>query len=309
MKAPFYADVADAPEGVSCHWLTTSDGVQIRVASWRAEGERGTVLMMPGRTEYIEKYGPLVGDLVRMGLSVIVVDWRGQGIAERLLPNRALGHVKRMSDYQLDVAAMIAHADEIGLPRPHYLLGHSMGGGIGFRALEEGRDIAAAAFTAPMWGIKLSAAMRPVAWGLSSLARPFGLSALLAPTQQAKAYVLRVAAEENTLTTHLPSYERLTRQVVAHPDLALGGPSLHWLNESLREMRRIQMAPAPKVPCLTFIGELEAIVDPADIARRVERWPGAELVICPGAKHELLIERPEIRQDILSRLDQHFRPH
>ncbi|MGZ9811785.1 alpha/beta fold hydrolase [Pseudoroseicyclus sp. H15] len=307
-QAPFYADVADAPEGVQCHWLTTADGVKIRVAAWRAEGERGTVLVMPGRTEYIEKFGGLAGDLLKMGLSVIVVDWRGQGIAERLHQNRALGHVRRIEDYQLDVEAMIGHADGLGLPRPHYLLGHSMGGAIGFRALERKYPIEAAAFTAPMWGIQMHAAMRPVAWGLSSLARPLGLSAILAPTQQAESYVLRVAPEENTLTTDLQSYAKLIAQIKAHPDLALGGPSLHWLNESLREMRRIKQAPAPDVRCLTFLGGLEAIVHPGDIAARVKSWPGAELVTYEGAKHELLIERPEVRQDILARLDRHFVP-
>ncbi|WP_373353879.1 alpha/beta fold hydrolase [Pseudoroseicyclus sp. CXY001] len=308
IRAPFYADVADAPEGWTCHWMTAADGLKIRVASWRAEGERGTLLLMPGRTEYIEKYGNVVGDFLAMGLSVVVIDWRGQGIAERMHPNRDLGHVGRISDYQHDVRAMIAHVEAERLAKPLYILGHSMGGGIGFRALEERHDIAAAAFTAPMWGIQMAAALRPVAWGLSSIAGPLGFSALFAPTQKAQAYALRVAVEDNVLTTDRAQYERLTRQLVAHPDLALGGPSLHWLGQALREMKRIQSAPAPKVPSITFLGGDEAIVHPGDIAARVKSWPGAELVTYPGAMHELLIERQEVRSDILARLDGLFRP-
>jgi len=53
--APFYQDMAEGPENGAAHWLTTADGVQIRMGHWRTGGEKGTILLFPGRTEYIEK--------------------------------------------------------------------------------------------------------------------------------------------------------------------------------------------------------------------------------------------------------------
>lgn len=54
--APFFTDVAEAPEGQETRWLTTTDEVRIRAAFWR-RGAKGTVLLLPGRTEYIENMG------------------------------------------------------------------------------------------------------------------------------------------------------------------------------------------------------------------------------------------------------------
>ena len=49
-QAPFYADVAEAPAGVSAHWLTCADDVRIRAACL-AKDARGTVFLRPGRSE------------------------------------------------------------------------------------------------------------------------------------------------------------------------------------------------------------------------------------------------------------------
>ena len=173
--APFYADVADAPEGVEALWLTASDGVRFRVAVW-AEGAKGTVILLPGRTEYAEKYGRAARDLAARGFATLVIDWRGQGLSDRALPDRMVGHVADFAEYQLDLDAALALADEMGLPEPRYLMSHSMGGCIGLRALMRNLPFKAAAFSAPMWGISMAAWMRPVAQMISSLSGMIGMA-------------------------------------------------------------------------------------------------------------------------------------
>lgn len=292
--APYYADIAGNPDGL-CHWLTTSDGVRIRVGHWSREHAKGTVLLFPGRTEYIEKYGRAAADFSARGFASVAIDWRGQGIADRLQENRAVGHVAYFSDYQHDVQAMLAHVRALGLPEPYHLLGHSMGGCIGLRSLYENLAVKTAVFSAPMWGIKMSPALRPIAWGLSSVSKPLGFSHVFAPGQQAETYVLRATAEDNTLTSDADNFLALQDQLRTYPDLALGGPSLHWLNESLREMRELSLRPSPDIPCLTFLGTEEDIVDPARVIERMRRWPNGKLVILQQARHEVMMERPEIR--------------
>ena len=124
--APLHADLAEGPPGGRAFWLTASDGVRIRIGHWPgAEGPAGgTVFMFPGRTEYVEKYGRLAGDLRARGFGTVAVDWRGQGLADRLLPDPLVGHVARFSDYQHDVRAVVAAAETLALPKPWFLLAH-----------------------------------------------------------------------------------------------------------------------------------------------------------------------------------------
>ena len=296
--APYHADITDNPNGV-CHWLTCVDGVRIRVGHWAADNAKGTILIFPGRTEYIEKYSRAATDFTARGYACVAIDWRGQGIADRLLENRAIGHVDVFEDYQLDAKAMLSHVKKLGLPEPYFLLGHSMGGCIGLRSLYDGLPVKAAAFSAPMWGIKMSPALRPIAWGLSSVSKQLGFSEVFAPGQQAETYVLRTNAQDNTLTSDPNSFDQLQNQLNTHPDLALGGPSLHWLNESLREMRTLSLRPSPDIPCVTFLGTDEAIVDSDRIYDRMDRWPNGQLKMVEGGRHEILIERAPLRERVV----------
>ncbi|QQA44899.1 alpha/beta hydrolase [Pelagovum pacificum] len=307
--APFHDDVAEGPADAMAYWVNAADGLRIRVAHWPKDGAIGTVLIFPGRTEYAEKYGRDAAALAERGFATVAIDWRGQGLAARLQDDRNIGHVGKFIDYQLDVAAVMDHCAALDLPKPWYLLGHSMGGCIGLRALHEQIDVAAAAFSAPMWGIQMSAVMRPAAWALSSLSRYLRFSHVFAPGQLAQPYVLRAAFEVNTLTSDEDMFHYMRRQLEGYPDLALGGPSLHWLNEALVEMRTLANMPAPDIDCVTFLGTDEAIVDTDRVHARMESWPNGDLVMIQNGRHEVLMETPAHRTAIFDRLAEHFIAH
>ena len=107
--APLLNDLARGPAGASGHWVQTPDGLRLRLGVWR-QGAKGTVLIFPGRTEYIEKYGGAAAALAEAGYTSLAIDWRGQGLSDRLLPDRLIGHVDRFSDYQRDVQTLLAAA-------------------------------------------------------------------------------------------------------------------------------------------------------------------------------------------------------
>lgn len=302
--APLYEDVAGGPPDGAAYWLNAADGVRIRVGAWRpADATRGTILMFPGRTEYIEKYGLAAREMAARGYATLAVDWRGQGIADRLLDDRRIGHVERFPDYQKDVAAVLRAARELELPRPFHLLAHSMGGCIGLRAVIEGLTVQTCAFTGPMWGIQMAPHMRPVAWGLAHAAPLLGLGHHVAPGSSAANYVQEHGFRDNFLTTDPGMFRMMQDQLAAHPDLGLGGPSLHWLREALRECRHLAGRASPDLPCLTFLGGNERIVDPQAIRRRMENWPRGELEMIPGAEHEVLMETPDTRRHVFDRLE------
>lgn len=307
--APLLAELAEGPPDGAAFWITAADGPRLRVAVWGRDAPRGTVLVFPGRTEAIEKYGRAAADLCARGFASAVIDWRGQGLSDRLHGDPALGHVGRFADYQKDVAAMLTHVRALGLPRPFFLLAHSMGGAIGLRALLGGLDVRAAAFSSPMWRIAIAPHMRPVAWTLSSAARPLGLGHVMAPGQPPASYILRATFEQNTLTSDPEMWDYMRRQIRAEPRLGLGGPSLAWLNEALRENRRTLAEASPSVPALAFAAGDETIVVAEAIRTRMARWPRGRLVDLPGARHEVLMETPDRRQLVFDTVAAHFIDH
>ena len=67
-----------------------ADGVRIRIATFPAPagGTAGTILMLTGFTEFIEKGLESIAALRARGYGVVTFDWRGQGLSDRLLPHR-----------------------------------------------------------------------------------------------------------------------------------------------------------------------------------------------------------------------------
>jgi lysophospholipase len=293
LAAPFHSVVADAPDGAQSVWLA-SGKARIRVVWWKA-GTKGTVLLLPGRTECIEKYGRAAGDLIARGFSVITVDWRGQGLSDRALPDRQSGHVGDFAEYQEDLDAMLAEARRAGLPEPFYMIAHSMGGCIGLRGLMRGLPVKAAAFSAPMWGISMAAWLRPVASLIAALSRPLGFAHRYAPSTSSETYLTQVPFEGNVLTTDREMWAYMRRQVQDVPDLSLGGPSIAWLHAALKECAALAALPAPKVPVICGLGTAEKVVDVAPVHLRMAGWANGQLDLYPGAEHEIMMEGPSTR--------------
>lgn len=299
--APFYEDITQGPPNGRAFWCETSDAVRIRVGHWPRDPKtavQGTILLFPGRSEYIEKYGRTAADLTARGFDILAVDWRGQGLADRPDAERALGHVGHFDEYQRDVAAVMTLVGTLDLPRPFILLGHSMGGCIGLRALHNGLDVKAACFSAPMWGINLSRPVRPLAWCLSWALHSSPWKLALAPGTVRETYLLTDDFEGNLLTTDRDFWDYMLDQAKAHPDLTLGGPTLGWLYAALREMKALARMPALSLPTITWLGSNERIVQPAPIHDMMSHWPNGTLRMFDGLEHEILMESQPVRDQI-----------
>ncbi len=292
--APYHEDLAEAPAGTYAVWAKASDGVRVRVALTPVEGAKGTVLVFPGRTEIVEKYGRVAGRLAAAGWASASVDWRGQGLADRLIDDPLVGHVGQFRDYQRDVAAFL-EVVAAELPGPLMLIGHSMGGAIGLRAVLDGIDVKAAAFSAPMWGIAMPALQKPINEALTFFLDTFGQGAMRAPTTPVRGYLLEHPFEDNNLTNDRDAWDYMKRQVVDVPGLRLAGPSVHWVREAVAECRALLRAAPRDLPLLTGLGSGEVIVSKEAIRQRMSLWPTGELLEIKGARHELMMENAEWR--------------
>jgi len=291
MTAPFHAGLAKGPADGFAEWLTAADGRRIRAGVWGAAGPKGTVFLYPGRSEYVEKYGLAAADLQARGFATVCVDWRGQGLASRAMPDPHPGHVEDFAEYQLDCAALTAFARAKGLPEPFFLLAHSMGGCIGLRHLLSDHPFHAAAFSAPMWGILVPAWQRPLALAAARLACTLGRAQAYAPGTGPSTYVTSAPFQDNTLTTDPAMWDYMAGHLRAEPGLALGGPTMSWLRAALTECADLAALPSPDLPCLTALGSHERIVDPAPIRQRMASWHGGRLLTFEGAEHEIMMER------------------
>ncbi|WP_286135088.1 alpha/beta hydrolase [Neptunicoccus cionae] len=307
VDAPFFPQVAEGPASVDAYWVKTEDDVRLRVARWHGESSpKGTVFVFQGRTENIEKYGRTAEALHNSGYVVFAIDWRGQGLSDRLTDNPMTGHIGQFSDYQKDVAAMIKAAEALDLPKPWYLIGHSLGACVGLRAIIDGLPVSACAFTAPLWGVNLSTIQRLAAWPLSWAAQFVGKGHSYAPGTRGESYVLQTAFEDNRLT-HDPEmyqyYVNISEQLV---DQQIGGPSMGWLFQTLKETRSLSKMPSPDTPCITFCGVEDSIVAISAAQDRMARWPQGKLELVENARHDVLCEVPSIRNEVLARISELF---
>lgn len=306
--APWLADSApgNAPAPLpESFWLRTGDGVRLRVAHWKSEedgarADRGTVLLFPGRSEHVEKYAHLAAAFLDEGWQAAAIDWRGQGLSDRLAPDPLLGHVDRFPDYQMDIAALTRFLEARGAPRPWHLLCHSMGGMIGLRALHDGLTVEGVVFSAPMWDLPGPDPLTPLLKLAIRTADMLGLSLMRMPTTGPRSYVLTAPFGDNTLTRDREMWEWMRRQIEAHPELEIGGASVRWVAEALREAALFARMPPPPRAATTMLGSDERVVDAEAIRRHMARWqrevPGSRLVTFPGARHEIFMDLPAERE-------------
>jgi lysophospholipase len=308
MQAPFFADVAQAPAPAQVLWVLTEDGTRVRIGLWPA-GPKGMVVIFPGRTEVIEKYGRVISELIQAGYGAAAIDWRGQGMSQRLHGQPLLGDVEDFALYQQDVAAYRTALDEFAPTAPRFVLAHSMGGCIALRALTQGFAARAVSFSAPMWGLPLSAKLRRAVHAMTKALRLVKMDLREVPGAGIEFRLWENPFDDNELSGDLETYSWMQSQVQAHPELRLGAPSLRWLVAASTETAALQSLPAPNLPAYCGLGTREMLVSPDAISARMAQWPEGRLRIFEGALHELLMERGAIRtpfvHDTLTLFDAH----
>jgi lysophospholipase len=296
------------PEGARVGFFETRDRVRLRYALFPRTGpaHRGTVCLVHGRTEFIEKYFETIADFQRRGFQVATFDWRGQGGSQRLIGNPRLGFVERFEDYCTDLTSFHAGILLPDCPPPFYLVGHSMGGLV---ALMTG-----AADRLMFDRIFLSAPM------LALDGQPFGMagSARLAETlcflglgrlpvrRRADRPPSEATFPGNPLTSDLPRYLRSVEVLRAAPWLAIGAPTLRWSASALHAMLAAatdNFINSFKAPLLMLAAARDEVVSTAATEQLGLRLKTGRHLVIAAARHELFMEADPIRQQVLAAFD------
>ena len=282
-----------APAAGAAEWFAGADGARLRAALFPAKAPIGSVIISAGRTEFIEKYLEVAAELVGRGFTVLIHDWRGQGLSDRMLPDRLKGHAAGYEAFVADHKALL-DAFETRLPKPWIGLSHSMGGCLTAMALAQGETrFAACMATAPMWGI--SGLPKGVARAVASTMSALGRSNDYAFGGNDPYSVL---FDKERLTHDRDRYNRTRSLIVACRDLALGAITWGWIKSAFDAISWLHHAPEVagiSTPLVVLTAGEEKIVDNRGARLVTSRIPGARLINVPGAYHEILMETDEIR--------------
>lgn len=296
------------PDNVVVGELKTPDGVRLRFARWAPPpGRKGTVCLFLGRTEFIEKYFETVRDLRARGFAVAALDWRGQGLSQRLLSDPLKGHVRDFADYDLDLATFMKEMVLPDCPPPYFALAHSMGASVLIRAAFHGqRWFDRIVLSAPMIGLPGWRGSGPARTTVRAL-RLFGFGRAYVPVRRDETGVMVMRPfPGNVLTSDPVRYARTCAVLENEPALGLGLPTVAWTDAALRVMRDFaEPTYRSKIrqPLLVVAaGHDEVVSTPATEEFSIQLRAGSHLVV-PGAKHELLMEQDRIRAQFFAAFD------
>lgn len=287
---------ADASE--SC-WLA-ADGHELRRIDWPGGNPvRGSILFVPGRGDFYEKYLETLEEWHRAGWRVTAIDWRGQAGSGRLGDDEITGHV---SDFDVWISDL-AHFWESWTqeaPGPHVLAGHSMGGHLAMRALV-GRRVTpdAAVLSAPMLTMAGPPLPLPVLHLVAKLMTKLG-----APTRPAWKWSEKpgeMPADRAELLTHDPArYADELWWREKRPELVMGPGSWGWVERAYASTRALETKGAMEkvtTPVLIVSTSNDKLVSHEAAARAADRLPNGELLAFgPEAHHEILREVDKVRQ-------------
>jgi lysophospholipase len=298
------------PSGAKVGAFEGYDGLKLRSAVWDATRGpvRGTVCIVQGRGEFIEKYFEVIADLRRRGFAVAMFDLRGQGGSERVLSNQRKGHVAAFTEYDRDLAIFIDEIVRPELPQPLIGLGHSLGGNILLRgAQDEASPFARMILLSPMIDIheRMLGVSRPLAKAYSSVGTVLGLGTTYVrgggdePNDLAE-------FENNRLTADHGRWSRIKSIIEAAPDLALGSPTVGWLRAALRSCTMLSRPDYPKyvcVPMMLFAAGADRVVSSQAIEDFAVDLKSGGHILMPGSRHEILQETDAIRQRFWAAFD------
>jgi lysophospholipase len=291
-------------------FFTLPDGGKLRYARVEPVGRpRGTVLIVPGRREFIEKKATELGQpLIDMGFRLVIVEPRGQGLSTRFLTadQYQRDHITDFNLHLDDLRAFFENVVRPDFAAPLILHGHSMGGHLVLRLLADpNAPPASGAFlTAPMLaltGVPAHLSAYALSW---ASVRLFGNATDYAPTQQ------DYGAEDcdfsrNPLTQDPQRFAIIENYFTKFPDMKVGGVTWGWLLAGLRSMQAahsLHYLARIDIPVLALIGDQDRVTPANENANYLNMIPRVRTHIIPGARHDVLNETDVPRNEALQRI-------
>ena len=268
---------------------------------------KGTILLCQGYSEFIEKYDEVIQELLDRNYGVVSFDWRGQGLSSRLIKDPQRGHINSFADFVVDADLVYEQILVPTMPAPYFIMGHSMGGHLAFRILQEyPARYNKAILCAPFFG--WSPSFGAGSMNLTTIIQIANMMTILG-YGQAYTYGATPPYLEKTLAGQTSDRQRFQKRIEFYKKEAhilMGGPTWNWILESTKSLQLISQEDRInkiKTPILLASGAKDEMVDPKahhDIAVKNKL---IQLRDFPDAMHEILMEQDKIRADFWAAFD------
>ena len=308
-KAPLIdIDSFNCPSGGDSFFYKTSDGVNLRIAMWNETSSKGTILLQSGRTEFIEKYYEVIQEFVNRGFCVALMDWRGQGLSDRVAKDIRIGHVDNFSDYDSDFEEVIRKIYQDSCPKPWIVMGHSMGGCLVASSAAKNTDLFdAIILCAPMLTLQMPNLIKKLIHVLGFMTK-IGLKekAIARPEWHEDEGWHENPFTENQVTSDPIRYERTMMLIREHQELAIGGLTMGWVYGALKRTREM-ISPGwiKKIeqPLLLLNATKDKLVNPNENKKICSQSNTVTIEDIDG-EHEILMETDLIREQAWNAIDE-----
>ena len=290
-----------------------------------SEEKRECLVIVPGRSEGYLKYKELSYDLYQLGFDIFIIDHRGQGISERLLPNGHKGYVESFEDYSEDLNTFI---NNIVIPQCNYkpyLLAHSMGGLISSRYLQKyPTTIKAAVLSSPMIAINSGGLptwlAKALIYSTEQLNQWFSDEPWYFLGQgdvKVDAYHKKSFANNPLMQSEL-RYQNFAKTYQSTPEIQLGGVTVHWLEQALiAEKIVFENLQSLRTPTLVLQAAADSIVDndaQNEFCNQLHQLhpsscPDGKPIVINNARHELFFESDRYRDQALKHMLNWFKKY
>ncbi len=294
------------PAGAKVGLHKMRDGKMLRSAVFPAENldgdkPRGTLVLMTGYSEFIEKYFETVRDFTKRGYVVVMPEWRGHGLSEgdSVEPTRL-----HLRDFDTNLRDLEDRWDRLvaPLPKPHVGLAHSMGGQISLRAVQAHPDwLSGLAQCAPMHGLPIPRHLKLMMKAIIGWAKLRGKDDVWNPAQGEA--VRPSVPEENNVTNDLARFKRGDTLYVTEPKLQVNGASLGWFaaaDKAMTDSQRKKFLAGIKTPLFIGTAGEELLVDNAIHAHVIANVQNGSGKFYAKGKHELLMEKDAVREAFIA---------
>ncbi len=267
-------------------YFYTYDNLKIYYEKYINPKAHKAVVISHGMGECTEKMEEVIYYFFKAGYSVFIMDYRGHGNSEREIEDLTVVYVNGFEKYVIDLRDFMVKV-VFKHNRTCYLYGHSMGGGIGARFIEEYPEcFEKVILTAPM--IEMNTFVPKV---FLKFIIDLGIVNGKNSSSVFPHYTFDSIEDYQKLcSTCKVRASYYHSKILMNPRLDTYGISFAWLKSSLKGTVNIQKKENVKkvrTKLLIFEAEDDYLVKGKAMRKFVDRVEGAKIIFVPNVKHEL----------------------
>jgi len=300
------AGLKPLPAGWQWETFSPEAGIELRTGRVRStiSPSKGTILLIPGYTSMLELYSETIQTLLDNGYDVAGIEFRGQGLSHRDLPNPEKGHIASYDTLTGDIAAYIEKLKADGAGDIN-VYASSMGGHLALRMSGNDQpDVEAYFLLTPMVKIETGAFPYTVARAIATFYSYTGLGEAFAPGQGPFVPGAEKLGTASPCMDNAKTAQIRDALYIRNEKYRVSGTTNQWVRRTMNSTDEISstgfLEKINKPFFVVTAGDDKWVSTPA-ATRMCEALNSCEIAHYPESRHCIDREKPETTQDILGK--------